>query len=115
MDSTGHNTGDFNCCRSWLGVLCFLNSVETNILAKESAQAPPDSEAGTGAKYCCEALTIAPASSLALPLRQKAGGAIGSDHALKEDHFKNPSPAKQRSSGCSLSELGGHPLSVCVC
>lgn len=71
MDSTGHNTGTFNCCRSWLGLLYFLNAVETNVLAEEPAQAPPNSEAVTWAKCCCEAPNSAPASNLASPLTQR--------------------------------------------
>lgn len=71
MDSTGHNTGAFNCCKSWLGLLYFLNAIETNVLAEEPAQAPPNSEAVIWAKYCCEALNSAPASNLASPLTQR--------------------------------------------
>lgn len=70
MDSTGHNIGDFNCCRSWLGVLFFLNTAETNILAKESTQAPTNLEAARRAKYCCGALWNPVEYSLAVPFQR---------------------------------------------
>lgn len=104
VDSTGHNTGDFNC-RSWLGVPYFLNTIETNILAKESVQAPSKFEAVTWAKYCCEALNNVPASSLALPLMREAVHDIDVGHVLKEEHLKNPNPAKQCCSGVRASML----------
>lgn len=70
VDSTGHNTGGFNCCRSWLGVLFFLNAAETNILAKESTQAPTNLEAARRAKHCCGALRNPAAFSLAVPFHR---------------------------------------------
>lgn len=82
IHSTGHNTGAFNCCRSWLGPLYFLNAVETSILAKQSAQAPSNLEAVAWAKNGCKALKSAPASSPASPLTQRAIGDVDSDRAL---------------------------------
>lgn len=67
VDSTGHSTGDFNCYRSWLGVLYFLNAAETNILAKESTQVPTNLEATRGAKCLCGVLWDPVAFSLAVP------------------------------------------------
>lgn len=108
VDSTGHNAGDFNCCRSWLGVLYFLNTVETNIPAKESAPAPTNSEAVTWAKYCSEALSSAAASSLALSLTQTAVGNISLDHVLNAALLRS----QGSNSPDAISPLSEHPLRV---